>query len=373
MLRCLWLSVWNVADATQFSHGSKAHALTAGTDVNLRDLAAIARDRSAAGRAKLFALLAGLLVSRWQSLTSNERTQLADLVALLWPRGATADRDRLRNDLAGRPDIPAVLLPVLQPAPGEKALLTAPLLPPESAMGAVTPKLSLAKKSIKHTVSNLAVIRRRQPSPPQAATEPQAATGVSPAVAPKPDSGSTDSRPVVSEASMPSAMNGQARPVASGAANPEPMPAVSSPPASPSPANPPPPLLAPRENPHRLTPDHLTESLAGGDLARFEVMLAHLTRLRTPLLRRLLQDSGNESLAILARSIGLDPEAFQRQWQGWRQQTAQIEPGARLPDRHEAQRIETFFSALGDGQVDRLMQRWRSDGDRLFPGTSTAQ
>jgi hypothetical protein len=114
----------------------------------------------------------------------------------------------------------------------------------------------------------------------------------------------------------------------------------------------------------------LTESLAEGDLARFEMMLAHLTRLRTPLLRRLLQDSGNESLALLARSIGLDSEAFQRQWQGWRQQAGEIDPAIRPPDRREAQQIATFFAALGDGQVDRLVQRWRSDGDRLFPGTA---
>lgn len=356
--------------------------MTAGTDLDLRDLATIARDRSAAGRAKLFALLAALLVSRWQSLPPSERTQLADLVALLWPRGASADRDRLRSDLAGRPDVPAVLSQILQPAPTGPSMSSIPPAPESRAETLVMPPAipgempakpmsPPVKKSIRITVTSQPIILKRHTAQPQVAAIDAAdktATPQAPASVP------IDDWPVLSGASVPpmtngainaakngsTAKNGSAALFAGGIAAPD----------APRPPMDLPPPLAPRENPHRLTPDHLTESLAEGDLARFEVMLAHLTRLRTPLLRRLLQDSGNESLAILARSIGLDSEAFERQWLGWRQQTNEMDPAARLPDRREAQRIATFFAALGDGQVDRLVQRWRTDGDRLFPGTA---
>jgi hypothetical protein len=131
-------------------------------------------------------------------------------------------------------------------------------------------------------------------------------------------------------------------------------------------------LSDPRENPHRLTAGHLADVLATGDLARFEVMLAHLTSLRAPLLRRLLRDSGSESLAILGRSIGLDAETFQRQWQSWRQQMSKLTPLPGQPDRRETQRIADFFTAISDSQVDRLIQRWRNDGDRLFSAAATS-
>lgn len=350
--------------------------MTAGTDLDLRDLATIARDRSAAGRAKLFALLAALLVSRWQSLPPSERTQLADLVALLWPRGASADRDRLRSDLAGRPDVPAVLSQILQAAPAGPSMSSIPPAPESRAETLVMPPAipgempakpmsPPVKKSIRITVTSQPITLKRHTAQPQvAAIDAADKTGTPQALASVP----IDDWPVLSAASVlpmtngaiNAAKNGSAALFAGG---------ISAPDAPRSSMDLPPPL-APRENPHRLTPDHLTESLAEGDLARFEVMLAHLTRLRTPLLRRLLQDSGNESLAILARSIGLDSEAFERQWLGWRQQTNEMDPAARLPDRREAQRIATFFAALGDGQVDRLVQRWRTDGDRLFPGAA---
>ncbi len=99
------------------------------------------------------------------------------------------------------------------------------------------------------------------------------------------------------------------------------------------------------------------------------MMLAHLASLRAPLLRRLLKEGGNESFAILARAIGLDADDFQRQWQQWRQQMLSLEPFSRQPDRREGQRIGAFFAALTDRQVERLMERWRSDGARFFAGS----
>jgi hypothetical protein len=129
-------------------------------------------------------------------------------------------------------------------------------------------------------------------------------------------------------------------------------------------------LAAPRPNPHRVTADLLSEVLAGDDLPRFEVMLAHLCKLRAPLLRRLLRDGGSESFAILGRAAGLDAGQFETQWQDWRRQMSELDRLIGPPDRRDARRIGAFFAALTDKQVDRLIQRWRSDGARLFSETA---
>jgi len=45
---------------------------------------------------------------------------------------------------------------------------------------------------------------------------------------------------------------------------------------------------------------------------------------------------------------------------------AKLRPYAGLPNQRDREGITAFFAALTDPQVDRLIQRWRHDGDRLF-------
>lgn len=283
--------------------------MSAHANVDLGTLTDIARDRSVEGRAKLFSLLALLLVSRWSSLKPGERQQLAELVALLWSRGEPADRQQLCADLAGRPDIPSVLVKLVSTASAKA-----------------------------HSSSML-----RDLQPP---------SHLLPQEVEQPDDGN---RPAASIPSDDLLRNSTMTDAASTALTEELADAAVED------------LSVPRDNPHRLTHDLLLLALTNGDLARFEVMLAQLANVRAPLLRRLLRESGNESLAILARAIGLDAETFQQQWQNWRREEASLNPLAGLPNRDEGQRVATFFSALTEHQVERLVNPWRNDGERLFP------
>lgn len=137
--------------------------LTTAPDIDLRALPEIARDRSPAGRAQLFAFLAKLLVARWERLSPGERTQLAELIAVLWPRGAGTDRDFLAAHFAGRADIPSALRESLGLAQG---LLQAAPVP---AAPSPLPSPS-QKKHLKITITQQPlVIRRKRANPPAAA------------------------------------------------------------------------------------------------------------------------------------------------------------------------------------------------------------
>jgi hypothetical protein len=417
--------------------------LTAGADIDLRDLADIAGDSSVAGRAKLFAFLAALLISRWASLTSGEQDQLAELVALLWPRGDPADRQRLSADLAGKTDVPASLRHLL-PAPAPESLPsqqadaaepTQPIstaAPPPPAPPSPTPPPKPSKPTITITVSQPVFIKR-QSRPlavavaPAKPARPETSVGASPlttaspsAEAPRPareafpdmvpdetflaadlpavtpprrSEAQPDAAPVSRQAAGDVAhhkdahhgdtLNGNRT---HAPAAPEiVVEAVLASQAAPALPPPPAPIVAdrlawqvttaednaapppePRENPHRLSPALLGDALAQGDLARFEVMLAHLSGLRAPLLRRLLRDSGGEGFAILARAADFDAASFAEQLPAWRHHQRELGRVAVPPKDPDPQRINAFFGALTDQQVDRLIQRWRSDDQRLF-------
>jgi hypothetical protein len=315
------------------------------TEPDLRLLPDIARDRSPAGRARLFALLAALLTARWFSLTPTLRDQLAELVALLLPRALPQDRAQLIAALADRPDVPSVLRHLLPKIETPSHLEPAP---PPSPVPPAQPAIHSARgKPVRISITPQAVMTRAIPAA-QAPDGPMAVVGPV-AEAPEP-----------APLAMPAApLPGPGLAAALASANREAR-------LSRNQEDDSPPLAAPRDNPHLLTGEILAETLKAGDLARFEMMLAQLTNLRAPLLRRLLKDGGNESFAILARAIGLDAEEFQRHWQQWRQESFNLAPYSRPPDRREGQRITAFFTALTDRQVVRLMERWRNDGNRLF-------
>lgn len=388
--------------------------------LDLLQLADIARDRTAQGRARLFALLAALLCERWSSLTARERDMLAELLIVLAPRADPADRERLGRHLAIRPAIPGILQPlvILPPTPvsttgvsnagkkGPTITITAPVratartrptrtsrprqrltvnplkitLRPDRQSGATvqaepaaqaeiraTPSLTLpsATQPVTQTPPLEApaaqAARAEPPVPPMEAASVTPSPAVPPPVIPSsPMSASTAAPPARSQMTveLPGPVPTQAPTIMTSAVRAE----------SGSPLDDM--LAAPRPNPHRVTADLLSEVLAGDDLPRFEVMLAHLCKLRAPLLRRLLRDGGSESFAILGRAAGLDAGQFETQWQDWRRQMSELDRLIGPPDRRDARRIGAFFAALTDKQVDRLIQRWRSDGARLFSETA---
>jgi hypothetical protein len=328
------------------------------------------------------------------------------------PRADPADRERLGRHLATRPAIPAILQPLVIPPPAP--MLTAGM----SNAGASTPSVPTAGKK-GPTITITAPIRATVRTRPARTSRPRPRLTANPLkITLRPDRQSDtkaqaemQAEPAAQSeirATPPLALPSASQPMMQPAmpippmetASVIPTPAVPSPPLSASAVAPPvrpqmavdlpaetpttimtssmrtesgspldDMLAAPRPNPHRVTVDLLSEVLAGDDLPRFEVMLAHLCKLRAPLLRRLLRDGGSESFAILGRAAGLDASQFETQWLDWRRQMSELDRLIGAPDRRDARRIGAFFAALTDQQVDRLIQRWRSDGARLFSET----
>jgi len=433
----------------------------AGPDLDLRTLPEIARDRSAAGRARLFAFLAALLVSRWDRLTGGERNELAALIVVLWSRGAEADRAKLAVDLAGVPDLPETLRSLL---PVAAAVAPPPVFtqPPNSAghssaaisdgaammPGQLPAAATPGKRNISITITQQPAARLPRPSSSNGGAVP----------IPQPASGSSisvrkpivriEQRPLLKVAApagihppataerttplpplktrSPAAMDEVASPAcgssaaAAGMGSP---PGLSEAPVAAEPDEPvtpyepsapvvqeeqagvteagplldamlvgdmpappdlssaaavaplgedeePSPPTEPRANPHRLTTALLSEVLASGDFARFEVMLASMTGLRAALLRRVLRDSGGEAFAILARAAGVEREVFSSQWRSWQQRQGDLGRTTIQGDQASAKRIGAFFAALTDQQIDRLIRRWRGDENRVFAASA---
>lgn len=380
----------------------------ADSDFDLRSLPEIARDRSAAGRARLFAFLAALLVSRWQSLSAGERHELAALIAILWPRGTEADRAKLAADLAGKADLPETLHCLLPAAattapPAQDAAMRPPvdLSPADSSSASSFPPASFSdlqvpsddlpvapaprKKGISIQITQQPVLRvARSPSSPSISTSPiPTPTSSGPSLSidrpvirvPSRSPGMPVEAPAgingkLSSKGAPASAAARAAPVvaASGQADlPQPAAAMSiAPDVQPAGGAGEPLPIEPRANPHRLTTELLGEVLASGDFARFEVMLASMTGLRAALLRRVLRDSGGEALAILARAAGAEQEVFASQWRHWQQHQADLGRPSIDGEQSQAKRVNAFFAALTDQQIDRLIRRWRSDENRFF-------
>ncbi|MET1025517.1 MAG: DUF2336 domain-containing protein [Dongiaceae bacterium] len=388
---------------------------------DLLQLADIARDRSAQGRAKLFALLADLLCDRWRDLTARERDLFAELLQALSPLAEEADCERLGRSLAAKPDLPESLSRFAAPA---EPLVSA-LCEPTSIHRMADEVLRAEPDAIEETVSldgtqpvdepeladpGIASGDRPSPdtplsgafSPPQpkpAVTLPTVSARVTlppqqrvtvvvsrPVRISRATSGPTPppiqaETPVDPPLALPTLPPISPVPLPDRFPNPFPPGGAYPMPAMPEPAEVTPdpvsdPVLSvPRDNPHRLTPNLLGQALDQGDLPRFEVMLAHLSGLRAPLLRRLLRDGGSEGFAIVARAAGFDAEGFVAQWQDWRRQQAELGRATLRSGSLDEKQIGAFFAALTDQQIDRLIQRWRSDGDRLFaaPRTSEAE
>jgi|GEM_PF-7042894 len=153
----------------------RVRILTIAPDLDLRALPDIARDRSPAGRARLFAFLANLLIARWDRLAPGERTQLAELIAVLWARGTLVDQHRLVTHFAGSVEVPPVLQALIKlPTVTVNAAIGVPVPTASAAPAAVPSPEARPKKSLKITVTHHPIViqRKTAPAAPVTATAP---------------------------------------------------------------------------------------------------------------------------------------------------------------------------------------------------------
>jgi uncharacterized protein (DUF2336 family) len=108
-----------------------------------------------------------------------------------------------------------------------------------------------------------------------------------------------------------------------------------------------------------ITPHILVETLRHGEIALFEAMLAKLTGIKPPLIRRLLFERGAEALAIACRVINVETPTFASIYLLSRK----ARPNEPPPPRGEIARILGFYETMSVEAATQVVSTWRRSAD----------
>lgn len=114
---------------------------------------------------------------------------------------------------------------------------------------------------------------------------------------------------------------------------------------------------ASKAEPATLSPATLIQCLRDGNLALFQAQLAQLAGLRIGLVRKLMNENGGESIALIARAIELRREEFAQIYLNARKLRAKAS-GIGAADLGQAL---DFFDRTDTAQARRILARWRHD------------
>lgn len=110
-----------------------------------------------------------------------------------------------------------------------------------------------------------------------------------------------------------------------------------------------------------LTPAFILKSLSQGQITLFELGFARLTGLRPVLLRRIVYEPGGEGLAILCRAIGVDAQVFLSMYRLTRKARAIVGH----PSPAEMKTLADFYARLTPDAAKLLLRKWLRDKDYL--------
>ena len=108
-----------------------------------------------------------------------------------------------------------------------------------------------------------------------------------------------------------------------------------------------------------ITPHILVETLRHGEIALFEAMLAKLTGIKPPLIRRLLFERGAEALTIACRVINVETPTFASIYLLSRK----ARPNEPPPPRGEIARILGFYETMSVEAATQVVSTWRRSAD----------
>jgi uncharacterized protein (DUF2336 family) len=108
-----------------------------------------------------------------------------------------------------------------------------------------------------------------------------------------------------------------------------------------------------------ITPHILVKTLRHGEIALFEAMLAKLTGIKPPLIRRLLFERGAEALAIACRVINVETPTFASIYLLSRK----ARPNEPPPPRGEIARILGFYETMSVEAATQVVSTWRRSAD----------
>jgi uncharacterized protein (DUF2336 family) len=112
----------------------------------------------------------------------------------------------------------------------------------------------------------------------------------------------------------------------------------------------------------KLTPGRLIRAMRQGEVSLFIAMLAHLTGLRLPLVRRLLFEPGGEGLVVACRALGFDKTIVASIFLLCRR----ARPGDWAADPRELSRVLALFDRVQPAAAHAVLARWRRDPDFLY-------
>ncbi|MBI2254797.1 MAG: DUF2336 domain-containing protein [Proteobacteria bacterium] len=109
-----------------------------------------------------------------------------------------------------------------------------------------------------------------------------------------------------------------------------------------------------------LTPASMISALRGGNLALFQAQVAHLANLRMGLVRKLMNENGGDSIAFIARAIGLRRDEFAQIYLQIRKLGTKT-GGIGAADLGQAL---DFFDRTEAAQASAIIARWRRESAR---------
>jgi uncharacterized protein (DUF2336 family) len=112
----------------------------------------------------------------------------------------------------------------------------------------------------------------------------------------------------------------------------------------------------------KLTPARLIQAMRQGEVSLFIAMLAHLTGLRLPLVRRLLFEPGGEGLVVACRALGFDKTIVASVFLLCRR----ARPGDWAADPRELSRVLALYDRVQPAAAHAVLARWRRDPDFLY-------
>ena len=115
-------------------------------------------------------------------------------------------------------------------------------------------------------------------------------------------------------------------------------------------------------NANQLTPGRLIQAIRQGEVSLFIAMLAHLTGLRLPLVRRLLFEPGGEGLVVACRALGFDKTIVASIFLLCRR----ARPGDWAADPRELSRVLALYDRVQPAAAHAVLARWRRDPDFLY-------
>lgn len=113
---------------------------------------------------------------------------------------------------------------------------------------------------------------------------------------------------------------------------------------------------------NQVTPQLLLQTLKQGEIPLFEALLAQLSRLRLPLIRRFLFEPGGEGLAIVCKAADIEKSLFASIFLLSRR----ARPGERAMDPRELSRVLALYDRITPDAANFVVARWRRDRRLLY-------